>query len=80
VDSSVGGKTGVNRPHGKNLVGAFHQASLVVADPATFATLPEREYRAGLAEVGQVRRDPGRRAFAALERDARPWPRATPPS
>jgi 3-dehydroquinate synthase len=51
VDSSVGGKTGVNRPQGKNLVGMFHQASLVVADPATFATLPEREYRAGLAEV-----------------------------
>jgi 3-dehydroquinate synthase len=51
VDSSVGGKTGVNRPQGKNLVGMFHQAALVIADPATFATLPEREYRAGLAEV-----------------------------
>jgi 3-dehydroquinate synthase len=51
VDSSVGGKTGVNRPRGKNLVGMFHQPALVVADPETFATLPEREYRAGLAEV-----------------------------
>jgi 3-dehydroquinate synthase len=51
VDSSVGGKTGVNRAQGKNLVGVFHQPSLVVADPDTLATLPVREYRAGLAEV-----------------------------
>ncbi|NCT67200.1 MAG: 3-dehydroquinate synthase [Rhodanobacteraceae bacterium] len=51
VDSSVGGKTGVNLPAGKNLVGAFHQPRAVVADTATLATLPAREYRAGLAEV-----------------------------
>ena len=51
VDSSVGGKTGVNLPAGKNLVGAFHQPCAVVADTATLDTLPEREYRAGLAEV-----------------------------
>ncbi|WP_424684012.1 3-dehydroquinate synthase [Frateuria sp. YIM B11624] len=51
VDSSVGGKTGVNLPAGKNLVGAFHQPRAVVADIDTLATLPEREYCAGLAEV-----------------------------
>jgi 3-dehydroquinate synthase len=51
VDSSVGGKTGVNLPEGKNLVGAFHQPRLVVADLATLATLPAREFAAGMAEV-----------------------------
>ena len=51
VDSSVGGKTGVNLPGGKNLVGAFHQPRCVVSDTATFATLDPREVRAGIAEV-----------------------------
>ena len=51
VDSSVGGKTGINSRHGKNLIGAFHQPKLVIADTATLDTLPKREVLAGYAEV-----------------------------
>ncbi|MEM8811536.1 MAG: 3-dehydroquinate synthase [Pseudomonadota bacterium] len=51
VDSSVGGKTGINTGHGKNLVGAFHQPALVLADTKLLSSLPEREFRAGYAEV-----------------------------
>jgi len=53
VDSSVGGKTGINSPRGKNLVGAFHQPILVIADTDVLDTLPPREFRAGYAEVAK---------------------------
>jgi 3-dehydroquinate synthase len=72
VDSSVGGKTAVDLPQGKNLVGAFHQPAAVIADTDTLATLPPRELRAGLAEVvkyGAIR-DPA--FFAWLERHVEP--------
>lgn len=51
VDASVGGKTGVNHPLGKNMIGAFHQPQAVIVDTTTLSTLPDRELRAGLAEV-----------------------------
>jgi 3-dehydroquinate synthase len=53
VDSSVGGKTGINSPQGKNLIGAFHQPILVIADTALLDTLPPRQFRAGYAEVAK---------------------------
>jgi 3-dehydroquinate synthase len=70
VDSSVGGKTGVNLPRGKNLVGAFHQPRAVIADTDTLATLPEREYRAGLAEVVKGAAIGDQAFFAWLEQHA----------
>lgn len=68
VDSSVGGKVGVNLKAGKNLVGAFHQPRLVLCDLATFATLPDREFRSGLAEVIKYGVIYDARLFTRLER------------
>ncbi len=53
VDSSVGGKTGINSPQGKNLIGAFHQPIMVIADTTLLDTLPDRQFRAGYAEVAK---------------------------
>jgi 3-dehydroquinate synthase len=69
VDSSVGGKVGVNLKAGKNLVGAFYQPRLVLCDLDTLATLPEREFRAGLAEVIKYGIIYDANLFAQLERD-----------
>jgi shikimate kinase / 3-dehydroquinate synthase len=67
VDSSVGGKTGINSKHGKNLIGAFHQPSLVLADTASLDTLSERDFRAGYAEVVKYGLIGDRRFFEFLE-------------
>jgi 3-dehydroquinate synthase len=69
VDSSVGGKVGVNLKAGKNLVGAFYQPRLVLCDLATLSTLPDREYRAGLAEVIKYGVIHDAAFFERLERD-----------
>lgn len=68
VDSAVGGKTGVNLPEGKNLVGAFYSPRLVLADPLTLSTLPAREFRSGLYEVIKYGVIADQRLFAFLEK------------
>jgi 3-dehydroquinate synthase len=69
VDAAIGGKSAVNLPEGKNLVGAFHQPLGVVADLSTLATLPEREYRSGLAEVAKYALTLDLELLASLEAD-----------
>ena len=71
VDSSVGGKTGIDLPQGKNLIGVFYQPSLVLADTGLLATLPAREFRAGYAEVAKYGLLGDAAFFAWLEAN---WP------
>jgi 3-dehydroquinate synthase len=70
LDASVGGKTGVDTPEGKNLIGAFHPPAAVIADPATLATLPEREFRGGLAEAVKHGLIADAEYFVWMEREA----------
>src|SRR5438093_22572 len=72
VDASIGGKTAIDHPLGKNMIGAFHQPRLVVVDPAVARTLSEREFRSGLAEIVKHGIVLDADYFAELERDLAP--------
>lgn len=72
VDSSVGGKVGIDHPLGKNLIGAFHQPSAVYTDPLVLRTLPGREYKAGLGEVVKIAAALDGPFFRFLEKNAAP--------
>ena len=72
VDASVGGKTGVNHPNGKNLIGAFHQPHAVLIDSASLDTLPAREFNAGMAEVVKYGVISEGEFFSWLEENAEP--------
>jgi 3-dehydroquinate synthase len=78
VDAAVGGKVGVNLPGGKNLVGAFYQPSVVLIDPGVLATLPRREFRAGLYEVIKYGVACDRALFDQVSRDLGPLTRRDP--
>ena len=78
VDSSVGGKTGIDHPRGKNLIGAFYDARIVISDISTLETLPDRERRAGLAEVAKMAAILDADMFARFERESSALARGEP--
>jgi len=80
VDAAIGGKTAVNLPEGKNLVGSFHQPIAVWCDVATLATLDDRAFRSGLAEVAKYGLTLDVELLEQLERDPGPGPPGPPPT